>query len=147
MAEIINIPNFGEARLSLKEYNEMRDKIKELEESNARLTEILDHVCDENKVRQRRQIIRVRELTFNPHALGQKEIIDEKLINLEEIEKDFDQRVSDIEKDWKCKADEMKADKESISRALELCQREKIDIELELMRLKKRGWWQRLWNK
>lgn len=74
MAEIINIPNFGEARLSLNEYNEMRDKIKELEESNARLTETLDHVCDENKVRQRRQIIRVRELTFNPHALGQEEI-------------------------------------------------------------------------
>ena len=70
MAEIINIPDFGEVRLSLKEYNEMRDRIKDLEEQNDTLTEMLDNVCDENKVRVRRQIIKVTELTTNPRALG-----------------------------------------------------------------------------
>lgn len=49
MAEIIT--DFGEVRLSLKEYNEMRDKIRKLEEDNDALVEERDQICDENKVR------------------------------------------------------------------------------------------------
>lgn len=98
MAEIINIPDFGEVRLSLKEYNEMRDRIKDLKEKDNTLTQILDNVCDENKVRVRRQIIKVTELTTNPRALGQQEIIEDKLINMEDVTSELREKVAEVER-------------------------------------------------
>jgi hypothetical protein len=99
MGEIINISDFGEARLPLNEYNKMRDRICELKSENKRLTEMLDHVCDENKVRVRRQIIRVRELTFNPCACGTQEIIEDKMVNMEDITNEMDEKLRALNKE------------------------------------------------
>lgn len=147
MERIINITDEGEVRISLREYNDMRDKIRELEEQNNTLTEMLDHICDENKVRVRRQIIRVRELTTNPHALGQSEIIEDKMVNMEDITKEFDKKIRNIEEGWKRDYDRAVTDKESVAKTLDQCQRQKIDLEQEVYRLKHRTWWQRLLNK
>lgn len=147
MAEIITIPGYGDVRLSLKDYNDMRDKIRELEEQNKSLTDMLDHVCEENQVRVRRQIIRIRELTFNPHALGQEEIIEDKMVNMEDITKELDERIRNIEEGWKRDYGCAVADKERTTKALDQCQRQKTDLEQEVYRLKHRNWWQRLWNK
>lgn len=147
MAEIINIPDFGEVRLSLKDYNEMRDRIKDLEEQNDTLTEILDNVCDENKVRVRRQIIKVTELTTNPRACGMKEIIEDKLINMEDVTRELDEKIAEVERGWKQEADNLKNQLEQSEKALEACQRQKIDLEQEVFRLKNRQLWDRLWNK
>lgn len=147
MAKIISIPNSGEARLPLEEYNKMRDRIQELEEENMLLTEMLDHVCEENKVRVRRQIIRVRELTTNPRALGQEEVIEDKLVNMENITDELDEKLRAIEMEWKGKCEALESENKSISKALEQCQRMKLDLEQEVDRLKQRGWWNRLWNR
>ena len=147
MAEIINIPDFGEVRLSLKEYNEMRDRIKDLEEQNNTLTQILDNVCDENKVRVRRQIIKVTELTTNPRALGQQEIIEDKLINMEDVTSELDEKIAEVERGWKQEAQNMEDQLEQSEKTLEACQRQKIDLEQEVFRLKNRSLWDRLWNK
>lgn len=147
MAEIINIPNFGEARLPLNEYDKMRDRIRQLEKENKRLTEMLDHVCDENKVRVRRQIIRNTELTFNPRACGVQEIIEDKMVNMQDITDELEEKLRAAEKECKEKCEALERSNESISRALEQCQRTKIDLEIEVDRLKHRGWWARLWNK
>jgi len=147
MAEIINIPDFGEVRLSLKEYNEMRDRIKDLEEQNDTLTQILDNVCDENKVRVRRQIIKVTELTTNPRALGQQEIIEDKLINMEDVTSELDEKIAEVERGWKQEAQNMEDQLEQSEKTLEACQRQKIDLEQEVFRLKNRSLWDRLWNK
>ena len=147
MAEIINIPDFGEVKLSLKDYNEMRDRIKDLEEQNDTLTQILDNVCDENKVRVRRQIIKVTELTTNPRALGQQEIIEDKLINMEDVTSELDEKIAEVERGWKQEAKNMEDQLKQSEKALEACQRQKIDLEQEVFRLKNRPLWDRLWNK
>lgn len=147
MAEIINIPDLGEARLPLNEYDKMRDRIRELEEENKQLTDTLDHVCDENKVRVRRQIIRQTELTFNPRACGMQEIIEDKMVNMEDIKTELAEQWNEKQKRWQQELDIAIADKEHISKALEQCQRMKIKLEQEVDRLKYRGWWSRLWNK
>ena len=147
MAEIINIPNLGEARLPLNEYDKMRDRIRQLEEENKRLTKMLDHVCDKNKVRVRRQIIRQTELTFNPRACGVQEIIEDEMVNMEDIKAELAEQWNEKQKRWQQELDIAIADKECISKALEQCQRTKIELEQEVDRLKQRGWWNRLWNK
>ena len=147
MAEIINIPNLGEARLPLNEYDKMRDRIRQLEEENKRLTKMLDHVCDKNKVRVRRQIIRQTELTFNPRACGVQEIIEDKMVNMEDIKAELAEQWNEKQKRWQQELDIAIADKECISKALEQCQRTKIELEQEVDRLKQRGWWARLWNR
>lgn len=147
MAEIINIPDFGEVRLSLKEYNEMRDRIKDLEEQNDTLTEMLDNVCDENKVRVRRQIIKVTELTTNPRALGQQEIIEDKLINMEDVTSELDEKIAEVERGWKQEVKNMEVQLVQSENALEACQRQKKDLEQEAFRLKHRSLWDRLLNK
>lgn len=147
MAEIINIPNLGEARLPLNEYDKMRDRIQELEEENKRLTEMLDHVCDENKVRVRRQIIRQRELTFNSRACGVQEIVEDKMVNMQDITDELDEKLRVLEKECKEKCEGLESENKSINKTLEQCQRMKIELEQEVDRLKHRGWWARLWNK
>lgn len=147
MAEIINIPNLGEARLPLNVYDKMRDRIRQLAEDNKRLTEMLDHVCDKNKVRVRRQIIRQTELTFNPRACGVQEIIEDKLVNMQDITDELDEKLRALEKEWKEKCEGLESVNESINKALEQCQRTKIELEQEVDSLKQRGWWSRLWNK
>ena len=147
MAEIINIPNLGEARLPLNEYDKMRDRIRQLEEDNKQLTDTLDHVCAENKVRVRRQIIKNTELTFNPRACGVQEIIEDKMVNMEDIKTELEERWHEKQKRWKQKLDIVIADKERINKTLEQCQRIKIGLEQEVDRLKQRGWWARLWNR
>lgn len=147
MAEIINIPNLGEARLPLNEYDKMRDRIRQLEEENKQLTDTLDQVCDENKVRVRRQVIRQTELTFNPRACGMQEIIEDKMVNMEDVKTELAEQWNEKQKRWKQELDIAIADKERISKALEQCQRMKIELEQEVVRLKLRGWWSRLWNK
>ncbi len=147
MAEIINIPDLGEARLPLNEYDKMRDRIRQLEEENKRLTEMLDHVCDENKVRMRRQIIRQTELTFNPRACGMQEIIEDKMVNMEDVTDELDEKLRAAEKEWKGKCEGLESANKSISKTLEQCQRMKIELEQEVDRLKQRGWRSRLWNK
>ena len=147
MAEILNIPYLGEARLPLEEYDKMRDRIRQLEEENKQLTDTLDHVCDENKVRVRRQIIRQTELTFNPRACGMQEIIEDKMVNMEDIKTELAEQWNEKQKRWQQELDIAIADKERINKALNQCQRMKIDLEIEVDRLKHRGWWNRLWNK
>lgn len=147
MAEIINIPNLGEARLPLNEYDKMRDRIRQLENEKKWLTDTLDHVCDENKVRVRRQIIRQTELTFNPRACGMQEIIEDKMVNMEDITDELDEKLRSLEMEWKVKYEALESGNKSISKALEQCQRMKIELEQEVDRLKQRGWWSRLWNK
>lgn len=147
MAEIINIPNLGEARLPLNEYDNMRDRIRQLEKENKRLTRMLDHVCDKNKVRVRRQIIRQTELTFNPRACGVQEIIEDEMVNMEDIKAELAEQWNEKQKRWQQELDIAIADKECISKALEQCQRTKFELEQEVDRLKHRGWWARLWNK
>ena len=140
MLETINPQDSGEVRLSLNVYNDMRDHIRKLEEDNDALVEERDEICDENKVRQRRQIIRIRELVTNPHALGQEEVIEDKLVNMDDISQELDKKIHDIEEGWKRKCEELKL-------ALDECQRQKINLEHEVYRLKNRTWWQRLWDK
>lgn len=147
MERIINITDEGEVRISLREYNDMRDRLRTLEDDNRRLTEERDHICDENKVRVRRQIIRVRELTFNPHALGQEEIIEDKMANMEDITNELDEHIRNVEEGWKRDYDSVVCEKESVAKTLDQCQRQKIDLEQEVYRLRHRNWWQRLWNK
>lgn len=147
MAEIINIPNLGEARLPLNEYDKMRDRIRQLEEENKQLTDTLDHVCDENKVRVRRQIIRNTELTFNPRACGVQEIIEDKMVNMKDITDELDEKLRATEMEWKGKCESLVCENESISKALEQCQRMKIELEQKMDCLKQRGWWSKLWNK
>jgi len=147
MAEIINTPSLGEARLPLNEYDKMRDRIRELEEENKQLTDTLNHVCDENKVRVRRQIIRQTELTFNPHACGVQEIIEDKMVNMQDITDELDEKLRALEMEWKGEREALEGENKSISKALEQCQRMKIELEQEVDRLKRRGWWTRLWNK
>ena len=147
MAEIINIPYSGEARIPLEEYDKMRDRIRNLEDENKRLTETLDHVCDENKVRVRRQIIRQTELTFNPRACGMQEIIEDKMVNMQDITDELDEKLRTLEKECKEKCEALERSNESVSKALEQCQRTKFELEQEVDRLKHRGWWARLRNK
>lgn len=147
MEEFIKNLGTGEARLSLEEYNKMRDRIQELEDGNERLTEILDDICEKNKVRVRRQIIRVRELTTNPRALGQEEVIEDKLVNMEDITGELDEKLRALEKECKEKCEALESENKNISKALEQCQRMKLEFEQEAFRLKHRGWWARLWNK
>lgn len=146
MADIINITDFGETRLPLNEYNKMRDRIQELEGENKRLTDMLDHVCDENKVRVRRQIIRQTELTFNPHACGIQEIVEDKMVNMQDITDELDEKLRTLEKEWKGKYEVLESINEGNIKTLEQCQRKKIELEIEVDRLKHRGWWARLWN-
>ena len=147
MAEIINIPNLGEARLPLNEYDNLRDRIRQLAEDNDQLTEMLDHVCDENKVRVRRQIIKVRELTTNPCALGQEEIIEDKLVNMQDVTDELDEKLRATEMEWKEKCEALERMNKSVGKTLDQCQRTKIKLEQEVDRLKHRGWWARLWNR
>ena len=148
MAErIFQIPYPGEAKLSLEEYNNMRDRIRQLEKDNENLTDMLDHICDENKVRVRRQIIRQTELTFNPHACGMQEIIEDKLVNMQDITEELDEKLHTLEKECEEKCESLQRSNESICKALEQCQRTKIELEQEVDRLKHRGWWDRLWNR
>lgn len=147
MAEIIQNLSTSEARLPLEEYDKMRDRIRKLEEENEQLTDVLDHVCDEDKVRMRRQIIRMTELTTNPRACGMQEIIEDKMVNMEDITDDLDEKLHAAEMEWKVKYEELENGNKRISKALEQCQRMKIDLEIEVDRLKHRGWWARLWNK
>lgn len=137
----------GEVRFSLKEYNEMRDEIKSLRERNDNLTEILDHVCEENKVRVRRQIIKESILTHNLHDLGTREIIEDKLVNMEDITQEIDAKIKECEMGWMKKVDELQRNLDRSEKSLEQCQRQKFGVEQELARLKNRGWWKRLWNK
>ena len=145
MAEIIT--DFGEVRMSLKEYDMMRDEIRSLKEENGNLTDILDHVCDENKVRVRRQIIRETRLTTTPRALGTVEVIEDRLTNCDDLTQELDTKIRECEDGWKRKADELQGNLDAKERMLEGCQRQKLDAEQELSRLKSRGWWKRLWNK
>ena len=147
MAEIINIPDFGEVRLSLKEYNEMRDEISLLRYKVETLTKERDEICDENKVRVRRQIIKVTELTTNTRACGMKEIIEDKLINMEDVTSELDEKIAEVERRWKQEADNLKNQLELAEKNLGTCQRQKIDLEQEVFRLKHRSLWDRLWNK
>ena len=147
MAEIINIPDFGEVRLSLKDYNEMRDEISLLRYKVETLTKERDEICDENKVRVRRQIIKVTELTTNPRALGQQEIIEDKLINMEDVTSELDEKIAEVERGWKQKVKNMEVQLVQSENAREACQRLKIDLEQEVFRLKNRPLWDRLWNK
>lgn len=144
MAEIIT--DFGEVRLSLKEYNEMRDKIRNLEEDNDALVEERDQISDENKVRVRRQIIKITEPSCNPRALSTKEIIEDRLENCEDLKQEIDAKIKECEEGWIKKADELQENLDRAEKSLEQCQRQKLDVELELQRLKGRNWWQRLWN-
>lgn len=145
MAEIIT--DFGEVKLSLKEYNDMRDKIRQLEEENDALIVERDMICDENKVRVRRQIIKITEPSYNPRAIGTKEIIEDRLINMKDITQELDTRINKIENGWMKRVEELQSNLDSTEKTLEQCQRQKIDAELELQCLKGRNWWQRLWNK
>lgn len=145
MAEIIT--NFGEVRLSLKEYNDMRDKIRQLEKENDALIVERDMICDENKVRVRRQIIKITEPSYDPHAIGTKEIIEDRLINMKDITQELDARIKEIENGWMKRVEELQSNLDSTGKTLEQCQRQKIDAELELQCLKGRNWWLRLWNK
>lgn len=145
MAEIIT--NFGEVRLSLKEYNDMRDKIRQLEKENDALIVERDMICDENKVRVRRQIIKITEPSYNPRAIGTEEIIEDRLINMKDITQELDARIKEIENGWMKRVEELQSNLDSTEKTLEQCQRQKIDAELELQCLKGRNWWQRLWNK
>lgn len=147
MEGIINIPNLGEARLPLNEYDKMRDRIRQLEEDNEQLTEMLDHVCDENKVRVRRQIIKLTELTSNPRACGMQEIIEDKMVNMKDITDELDEKLHAVEMEWKGKCEALVSENTSIGKALEQCQRMKIELEQEVDRLKQRGWWSRLWDR
>jgi len=125
----------------------MRDRIRELESENKRLTEMLDHVCDENKVRVRRQIIRVRELTFNPRACGTQEIIEDKMVNMKDITNEMDEKLHALNKEWKEKCEVLESTNDGNIKTLKQCQRENLELEIEIDRLKHRGWWSRLWNK
>lgn len=145
MAEIIKNLSTSEARLPLNEYDKMRDRIRKLEEDNEQLTDMLDHVCDENKVRVRRQIARVYAL--NPYAPEQEIIIEDKMVNMQDITAELDEKLSALEKECKEKCEAVEREKESISKTLEQCQRTKIELELEVDRLRHRGWWSRLWNR
>ena len=147
MAEIINIPDFGEVRLSLKDYNEMRDEISLLRYKVETLTKERDEICDENKVRVRRQIIKVTELTTNPRALGQQEIIEDKLINMEDVTSELDEKIAEVERGWKQEVKNMEVQLVQSENALEACQRQKKDLEQEAFRLKHRSLWDRLLNK
>ena len=143
MAEII----FGEVRLSLKEYNDLRDKIRQLQEDNDALVEERDMICDENKVRVRRQIIKITEPSCDPRAIGTKEIIEDKLINMGDITSELEAKFNEIEKGWMKRAEELQSKLDSTEKTLEQCQRQKINAELELQSLRGRNLWQRLWNK
>lgn len=52
MTEIINI--LGEVRIPITDYDKMCDRVRQLENDNKRLTEMLDRVCDENSGVMRR---------------------------------------------------------------------------------------------
>lgn len=145
MAEIIT--DFGEVRMSLNDYDNMRDEIRKLKEENGNLTEILDHVCEENKVRVRRQIITETRMTTNPRALGTREVIEDRLINCDDLTQELDEKIRECQDGWMKKADELQSNIDTKEKMLEECQRKKFDAEMELARLKARGWWKRLWNK
>ena len=119
MAEIIT--DFGEVRLSLKEYNDMRDKIRQLEEDNDALVEERDMICDENKVRVRRQIIKITEPSCDPRALGTKEIIEDRLINMEDITQELDAKIHEIENGWMKRVEELQSNLNSTEKTLEQC--------------------------
>lgn len=139
MEEIIT--DFGEVRLSLKEYNDMRDKIRQLQKDNDALVEELD------MVRVRRQIIKITEPSCDPRALGTKEIIGDRLINKGDITQELDAKIHEIENEWMKRVEELQSNLNSTEKALKQCQRQKIYAELELECLKGRNWWERLWNK
>lgn len=145
MAEIIT--DFGEVRISLKKYENMRDEIRTLKEENDNLNTILDHVCEENKVRVRRQIIKETRLMTDPHALGTKEIIDDRLINCDDLTQELDAKIHECEDGWMKKAADLQQQIDTAEKMLEECQRQKFNVEQELLLLKARGWWRRLWNK
>ena len=145
MAEIIE--GFGEVTISLKEYNEMRDKIRKQEEDNDVLVAERDQICDENKVRVRRQIIRETRLTYNPREIGTKEVIEDRLVNCEDLRKEIDDKIHECEEGWKKKAEELQTNLDRAEKSLEQCQRQKFDVEQQLAALKSRGWWHRLLNK
>lgn len=147
MAKIIQNIDFGEVRLSLKEYNEMRDRIRQLEEYNKTLIEERDEICDENKVRVRRQIIRIIRNPAYPQVCDKEEIIEDRLINMGDVTQELDQKLHDTEEGLLRKCKELESNNERTNKTLDECQRQKINLEQEIYKLKHRTWWQRLLNK
>lgn len=126
--------------IDLQEYEALRQRVKELEE-------VIDHIHEDNVIHQRRMIIKIRELTTNPHALGQQEIIEDKLINMKEVTDEIDEKIRTIEEGWKMKCKPLWEENHRVRKALDNCQRARIELELEVSRLEHRNWWQRLINK
>ena len=69
------------------------------------------------------------------------------MVNMEDITDELDEKLCALENECKEKCEELECENKSISKALEQCQRMKIELEQEADHLKHRGWWERLWNK
>ena len=93
------------------------------------------------------RLVNVTEPSCDPRALGTKEIIEDRLINMGDITQELDAKIHEIENGWMKRAEELQSNLNSTEKTLEQCQRQKIYAELELQCLKGRNWWQRLWNK
>lgn len=126
--------------IDLQEYEALRQRVKELEE-------VIGHIHEDNVIHQRRMIIKIRELTTNPHALGRQKIIEDKLINMKGFTDELDEKIRTIEGEWKMKCKQQEEETERARKALDNCQRARIELQREVSRLKHRNWWQRLINK
>jgi hypothetical protein len=69
------------------------------------------------------------------------------MVNMQDITDELDEKLRATEKEWKGKCEALESANKSITKTLEQCQRTKTDLEIEVDRLKRRGWWTRLWNK
>ena len=76
-----------------------------------------------------------------------QEIIEDKMVNMQDITDELDDKLHATEMEWKGKCEALESENKRISKALEQCQRMKIELKREVDRLKQRGWWSRLWNK
>lgn len=74
-------------------------------------------------------------------------IIEDKLINMKEVTDELDEKIRTIEEGWKMECEQQKEETERARKALDNCQRARIELELEVSRLEHRNWWQRLINK
>ena len=141
MEPIVNVP--------IGDYDALRDRVRELEAENVRLKECCEHLCEENKV----MVIERKmpcDIEYSANSLLLNEYCHKVHTELKHLGEVKDEVVSELVK----RIERLKEANKSLGENTEsqfeankaICKKAQ-ELEDEIERLKKRNWWQRLWNK
>lgn len=129
--------------IPLDEYNDMRDKIANLEKANEELSEIVEKVKDMDETR----VIIKESTTFTDDDGDEctgtlysiKNFNDVKEEVREMMQKDIEEGMEIVE--------ELKKDCDKRTKALEELKQKSLELQCYAAKLNNRNWWQRLLNK